>query len=130
LLTAGCENEVYHLGAPFFGTKAGFVFRMVIIENLIVIARIMNKDNNDRKYINHCYLLMDIQELDLKRSLLMTRSQLEILVKRGESEILEFKNSTGNISSGIQTACAFLNSNHGGAIIVVQLFLVLQMFGS
>jgi ATP-dependent DNA helicase RecG len=37
----------------------------------------------------------------------MTRSQLETLVKHGESEILEFKNSTGNLSSGMQTVCAF-----------------------
>ena len=47
----------------------------------------------------------------------MTRSQLEALVKRGESERLEFKSSTGSISSGMQTVCAFLNSDHGGTII-------------
>ena len=47
----------------------------------------------------------------------MTRSQLNALVKKGESETLEFKNSTGSISSGMQTACAFLNSDRGGTII-------------
>jgi ATP-dependent DNA helicase RecG len=47
----------------------------------------------------------------------MTRSQLETVVKHGESEKLEFKNSTGNLSSGMQTVCAFLNSDKGGLII-------------
>ena len=47
----------------------------------------------------------------------MTHAQLKALVKKGESEKLEFKNSTGNISSGMQTVCAFLNSDHGGAVI-------------
>src|SRR5579872_6082051 len=47
----------------------------------------------------------------------MTRAQLNSLVKKGESEQLEFKNSTGNISSGMQTVCAFLNSDRGGTVI-------------
>lgn len=43
----------------------------------------------------------------------MPINSLKALVKRGESEFLEFKNSTGSISSGMQTVCAFLNSDHG-----------------
>lgn len=48
---------------------------------------------------------------------MMKISQLKALVKRGESEVLEFKTSTGSISTGMQTVCAFLNSDRGGAII-------------
>jgi ATP-dependent DNA helicase RecG len=47
----------------------------------------------------------------------MTLAQLKALVKRGESENLEFKASTANLNAGMQTACAFLNSEHGGIII-------------
>ena len=47
----------------------------------------------------------------------MKLTQLKALVKQGECEYLEFKNSTGNITSGMQTICAFLNSNNGGAVI-------------
>ncbi len=47
----------------------------------------------------------------------MKVSQLKTLIKHGESEILEFKNSTGSLSAGMQTVCAFLNSNHGGTVI-------------
>ena len=44
-------------------------------------------------------------------------SQLKALAKRGESENLEFKTSTASIVSGMQTVCAFLNSEHGGVVI-------------
>ena len=47
----------------------------------------------------------------------MKISQLKTLVQRGESEVLEFKTSTGSISTGMQTVCAFLNSDRGGTII-------------
>src|SRR5437870_2262636 len=47
----------------------------------------------------------------------MKITQLKALAKHGESEILEFKSSTGNISTGMQTVCAFLNSDHGGTLI-------------
>lgn len=47
----------------------------------------------------------------------MQIKNLNALVKHGESETLEFKNSTGSITSGMQTVCAFLNSDHGGTII-------------
>jgi ATP-dependent DNA helicase RecG len=47
----------------------------------------------------------------------MTIAQLRVMIKRGESERLEFKKSTANLSTGMQTACAFLNSDHGGTVI-------------
>jgi ATP-dependent DNA helicase RecG len=43
--------------------------------------------------------------------------RLKALIKQGESEVLEFKNSTGSIHSGMQMVCAFLNSDHGGTVI-------------
>jgi len=47
----------------------------------------------------------------------MKIAQLKSLVKHGESETLEFKISTGSITAGMQTICAFLNSDHGGTVI-------------
>ncbi len=47
----------------------------------------------------------------------MKIAQLKTLVKHGESERLEFKNSTGSIPAGMQTVCAFLNSDHGGIVV-------------
>jgi ATP-dependent DNA helicase RecG len=47
----------------------------------------------------------------------MKIAQLKTLIKRGESERLEFKTSTASLSSGMQTVCAFLNSNLGGTVI-------------
>ena len=47
----------------------------------------------------------------------MKIAQLKSLVKHGESETLEFKHSTGSITAGMQTICAFLNSDHGGTVI-------------
>ncbi len=47
----------------------------------------------------------------------MNLSQLKSLVKHGESNILEFKKSTGQRSQSMQTACAFLNSDVGGTIL-------------
>ena len=47
----------------------------------------------------------------------MKIAQLKALIKRGESETLEFKTSTSSISNGMQTACAFLNSDHGGTVV-------------
>jgi len=47
----------------------------------------------------------------------MAISQLKTLVKRGESDVLEFKSSTANLTAGMQTVCAFLNSLRGGTII-------------
>jgi predicted HTH transcriptional regulator len=47
----------------------------------------------------------------------MKIAQLKVLARRGESENLEFKASTANLTAGMQTACAFLNSDHGGTII-------------
>ena len=47
----------------------------------------------------------------------MNITQLKTLVKKGESETLEFKNSTGSLKAGMQTLCAFLNSDRGGKVI-------------
>lgn len=47
----------------------------------------------------------------------MNITQLRTLVRRGESDRVEFKSSTGSLNSGMQTICAFLNSDHGGAVI-------------
>jgi ATP-dependent DNA helicase RecG len=47
----------------------------------------------------------------------MKIAQLRSLIKRGESERLEFKQSTASLSVGMQTVCAFLNSDHGGTVI-------------
>lgn len=47
----------------------------------------------------------------------MKIAQLKTLVKHGESETLEFKNSTASLIAGMQTVCAFLNSDHGGTLI-------------
>lgn len=48
----------------------------------------------------------------------MKLAQLKALVKRGESERLEFKKSTAGLASGMHTICAFLNSEQGGVVIV------------
>ena len=47
----------------------------------------------------------------------MKLTELKKLVKKGESEQLEFKSSTGGLSDGMQTICAFLNSDKGGTLI-------------
>ncbi len=48
----------------------------------------------------------------------MTLKQLESLVKLGESETLEFKTSTATLGDAMETACAFLNSDHGGVVLI------------
>lgn len=48
----------------------------------------------------------------------MNITQLKNLVKRGESETLEFKKSTGLLSAAVQTVCAFLNSDQGGTVLI------------
>ena len=47
----------------------------------------------------------------------MKLSQLKALVKKGESDVLEFKTSTGSIDGAMKTMCAFLNSEHGGTVV-------------
>lgn len=47
----------------------------------------------------------------------MTLKQLQALVKKGESETLEFKSTTGSLKDAMTTVCAFLNSKHGGTVI-------------
>lgn len=48
----------------------------------------------------------------------MNMSQLKALVKKGESEVLEFKKSTAQLSAAMQTVCAFLNSDVGGTVLI------------
>ena len=47
----------------------------------------------------------------------MTISELEALVRRGESDSAEFKKSTGQLTRAGETLCAFL-SGHGGLVVV------------
>lgn len=49
---------------------------------------------------------------------MMTPKQLKSLVKQGESEVLEFKSSTSTLSETMETICAFLNSDHGGTVLI------------
>jgi ATP-dependent DNA helicase RecG len=42
---------------------------------------------------------------------------LRRLVARGESETLEFKRSTGELTTGIRTVCAMLNGGQGGDVL-------------
>ena len=48
----------------------------------------------------------------------MKLSQLRVLIKQGESEVLEFKKSTGLLTAAMQTVCAFLNSELGGTVLI------------
>jgi ATP-dependent DNA helicase RecG len=48
----------------------------------------------------------------------MNMIQLKALIKKGESEVLEFKKSTAQLSAAMQTICAFLNSNAGGTVLI------------
>ena len=48
----------------------------------------------------------------------MNLSQLKSIVKRGESEDLEFKKTTGQLSKAMHTVCAFLNSATGGMVLL------------
>lgn len=47
----------------------------------------------------------------------MKIAQLKSLIKHGESNLLEFKSSTGSLSNAMQTVCAFLNSDQGGTVV-------------
>ncbi|MFH1254191.1 MAG: ATP-binding protein [bacterium] len=48
----------------------------------------------------------------------MKMSQLKAIVKRGESEFLEFKKSTAQLQTAMQTMSAFLNSEVGGTVLI------------
>ena len=63
------------------------------------------------------YEIHKVITITIKGSVFMKLAQLKTLVKQGESENLEFKASTGSLSNGMQTVCAFLNSDHGGTIV-------------
>ena len=47
----------------------------------------------------------------------MKLAQLKKIIEKGECEHIEFKTSTGSITSGVQTVCAFLNSKEGGIFV-------------
>lgn len=47
----------------------------------------------------------------------INKNKLKILVSQGESEILEFKKSTGLLSAAFETVCAFLNGR-GGTVLI------------
>ena len=47
----------------------------------------------------------------------MNLTQLRALVKQGESELLEFKKTTGLHAAAMKTICAFLNSETGGTVL-------------
>lgn len=47
----------------------------------------------------------------------MIIAQLKKLIKNGESEKVEFKATTGTLTTGMQTVCAFLNSEKGGTVL-------------
>lgn len=47
----------------------------------------------------------------------LSLSKINALIAKGESENLEFKRSTGQLSAAFETLCAFLNGN-GGIVII------------
>lgn len=47
----------------------------------------------------------------------MTTDEIEALARRGESETIEFKQSTGQLSRAAETICALLNG-HGGLVVI------------
>jgi ATP-dependent DNA helicase RecG len=47
----------------------------------------------------------------------MTIAEIESLARRGESESIEFKKSTGQLSRAAETICAFLNG-YGGVVLI------------
>src|SRR5215471_8546193 len=46
----------------------------------------------------------------------MTINEIEAIVRRGESDTLEFKKTTGQLSRAAETICGFLNG-HGGIVV-------------
>jgi len=48
----------------------------------------------------------------------MQIKKLKALIKQGESEVLEFKKSTGLLDGAMKTVCAFLNSEAGGTVLI------------
>lgn len=49
----------------------------------------------------------------------MTLAELESLISSGESEQLEFNRSIGQLRSGCDTLCAFLNGRGGTVLFAV-----------
>jgi len=52
--------------------------------------------------------------------LMMNIEDINTLVKQGESKVLEYKSSTGQLKSAFTTICAFLNSKGGTVLIGVK----------
>ena len=48
----------------------------------------------------------------------MQIKQLKALVRQGESEVLEFKKTTGQLQAAMQTVTAFLNGEVGGTVLI------------
>ncbi len=48
----------------------------------------------------------------------MNIAELKKIVKREESQVLEFKKSTAELKTAMQTVCAFLNSDVGGTVLI------------
>ncbi len=57
-------------------------------------------------------------KLKIKPGTVVKIQTLRSLVKKGESEILEFKETTGQLSEAMKTVCAFLNSKIGGTVLI------------
>ena len=49
----------------------------------------------------------------------MNRDELTFLIKKGESDTLEFKKSTAKLHAAFETLCAFLNGKGGTVLIGV-----------
>lgn len=50
----------------------------------------------------------------------MNQKDIEKLVRKGESETLEFKKSTGQLRRAMETSCAFLNADGGMVLIGIR----------
>ena len=48
----------------------------------------------------------------------MLLKKLKTLIKQGESDVLEFKKSTAELGTAMQVVCSFLNSEHGGTVLI------------
>lgn len=47
----------------------------------------------------------------------LTFEEIEHLISSGESDSLELKETTGQLSRGMESGCAFMNSSKGGYLI-------------
>lgn len=49
----------------------------------------------------------------------MTFEEIQKLIEKDEHRCLELKKTTGELQDGMHSACAFLNTDSGGAVQVV-----------